>query len=373
MKVGLNATCLNARPSGAKQRFEGIYGALVRRMPTVEFVVFEPRDWQASSSFAGLDNVAYRPTPIPSTGRFGKLAAAFGYWPLAFTREAFDVFEMMHLPLFRPARGKTLLTIHDIRDLYPAYATMNRLIYSNVLRRALQRADHVVTVSAAMREEILAFYPHTPVSVVYNGLDPRSFAGVAPADLDVLVAKFELPRDFVLAVGHFEPRKNFSRLIDAIALLKKRGIDCPLVIVGNDSGEGPALLGQIKALNLTRQVKLLSGLSDFEVRCIYLLCGLFVFPSLYEGFGIPLLEAMAAGRPMVSSDLPVFREITEDQGIYFPPEDVGAMADALEVGLTDSLARAHGVQYGAQRVTDFSFDRLAEGIAGIYKQLGFDV
>jgi hypothetical protein len=87
MKVGLNATCLNARPSGAKQRFEGIYGALFRRLPEVEFVIYEPRDCKIADWFKGQLNVTGCPTPIPSTGQWGKLAAALGYWPKAFKRE----------------------------------------------------------------------------------------------------------------------------------------------------------------------------------------------------------------------------------------------------------------------------------------------
>jgi glycosyltransferase involved in cell wall biosynthesis len=182
--------------------------------------------------------------------------------------------------------------------------------------------------------------------------------------------KFKLPRDFVLAVGHFERRKNYARLIDAMALLKRRGQNYPLVIVGNDSGEGASLSRHIEALGLRGQISLLTGLSDTEVRCAYKLCALFVFPSVYEGFGIPILEAMAAGCPMVLSELPVFREITEGQGIYFPPDDVAAMADAIEVGLTSSNARERIVQYGFERVADFSFDRLADRVAEVYTAVG---
>jgi glycosyltransferase involved in cell wall biosynthesis len=275
----------------------------------------------------------------------------------------------MHLPLFRPTRGKTILTIHDIRDLYPQHATMNQTFYKTVLRRALQRADHVVTVSETIRSEILDFYPHTPVSVVYNGFDVGAFAGVTQADCATFLAKYKLPREFVFAVGHFERRKNYPRLIDAMKLLKQRGLDCPLVIVGNDSGEGAALGRQIEALGLTGQVTLLTGLSDLEVRCAYMLCSLFVFPSAYEGFGIPILEAMAAKRPMVLSNLPVFREITEDQAIYFPPDDVDAIADAIAIGLTASDARERMVQYGLRRLPDFSFDRLADGMVNVYEGL----
>lgn len=366
MRVGLNATCFNDRPSGARQRFIGIYGALFKRLPDIEFVIFEPRDCRVSEWFAGQANLSVRSTPVVSVGRLGKFRTGLGYWRHAFARESFDLFEAMHLPLVRPAGGKAILTIHDLRGLHSDTSLIQRALFATVLRQALRRTDHVVTVSAAMRAEILAFYPRISVSVVYNGLDAKLFASVTRADCDAFLAKYQLPRDYVLAVGHFETRKNYPRLIEAISLLKQRGRDYPLVIVGNDSGEGSLLAQQIAELNLSNRVAVLSGLTDLEVRCAYFLCGLFVFPSIYEGFGIPILEAMAANRPMALSNLPVFEEITEGQSLYFPPDDVESMADAIEIGLFSTEIRTRMVEYGEQRLTNFGFDRLAEGVVGVY-------
>ncbi|HFE39059.1 MAG TPA: glycosyltransferase family 1 protein [Gammaproteobacteria bacterium] len=366
MRVGLNATCLNERPSGAKQRFVGIYGALFQRLPDVEFVIFEPRDCSVAGWFAGQANVTGRRTPVPSMGRLGKFWAGLDYWQQAFAGGNFDLFEGMHLPFVRPKQGIAILTIHDVRGLHAENGVVQRTLFATVLRKALQRADHVVTVSEAMRAEILAFYPYTPVSVIYNGLDAGVFAGVTQDDCEAFLVKYKLPRDFVLAVGHFEQRKNYPRLIEALARLKRRGIDCPLVIVGNDSGEGTLLARQIATLNLGSRVSLLSGLPDLELRCAYMLCSLFVFPSSYEGFGIPILEAMAAQRPMVLSNLPVFEEITEGQSIYFPAGNVEAMADAIELGLSSNEARDRMVEYGSRRVAEFSFDKLADGLAQVH-------
>ncbi len=273
------------------------------------------------------------------------------------------------MPLVRSPGGKTIMTIHDVRGLREDNGVISRAAFKAVLRKSLQNADHVITVSDAMKQEILDFYPAANISVIYNGLDASAFSQINEKQLTEFKNNHVLPDNFVLAVGHFEPRKNYHRLISAIALLKQRGLDVPLVIIGNDSGEGAALVKQIKTLGLNGQVALLTGLSDQEVRCAYLLSNLFVFPSTYEGFGIPVLEAMAAGCPMVLSDLPVFREITEDRGVYFPPDDVAAIAAAIEVGLTSTDYREHGVQYGYQRLNDFSFDRLADRIATMYCDL----
>lgn len=367
MKIGVNATCMNDRPSGAKQRFIGIYGALFRQLSESEFVVFEPIDCKVSEWFMGNTNVKAQSTPVPSKGRIGKFSAGLQYWSSAFAHHSFDLFEAMHLPMVRPQSGAALLTIHDVRGLHSDNSLVQRVLFSTVLRQALQKADHVITVSATMKEEILAFYPHTPVSVIYNGFNSGDFCDLTQFDCDTFLAKHSLPYDFVLAVGHFERRKNYKRLIDALALLKNRGLDCPLVIIGNDSGEGMPLKRQIDSLGLTAQVRLLTGLSDHEVRCAYLTSSLFVFPSLYEGFGIPILEAMAAGKPMILSDLPVFREITQDRGFYFQPDNVLAIAEAIEIVLTSIDMRQQMIEYGYNRVKNFSFETLAMSLANLYR------
>ncbi|OOZ40920.1 glycosyltransferase family 4 protein [Solemya elarraichensis gill symbiont] len=369
MRVGLNATCLNDRPSGAKQRFIGIYGAFFEQLPEVQFVIYEPRDCSVHRWFDALPNLAHKETPIPSEGRFGKYASGKNYWPRAFRKDAFDIFEGFHIPLVRSPSGKTIMTIHDVRGLRDDVGMLSRAAFKAVLRKSLQNADHVVTVSDAMKQEILDFYPGADISVIYNGLDAGDFSRINEQQLTEFKNNNALPDSFALAVGHFEPRKNYLHLIDAIALLKQRGFDVPLLIIGNNSGERERVETRIEKAGLSSQVTIMSGLSDEEVRCAYQLCSLFICPSSYEGFGIPMLEAMAAQRPMVLSDLPVFREITEDQSVYFDANNVEAMANAIEVALTDTLQRTKMIEYGNERIRDFSFDKLAGQLADTYKAL----
>ena len=369
MKIGLNATCLNDRPSGAKQRFVGIYGELVKRLPEAEFIVYEPADCRVGAWFNGAPNVTARLTPLNSEGRVGKFLLGLGYWRMALPKERFDLFEGFNQPLVRAPSGRTLLTIHDIRRMYSEYGVLEHTVYKLALRQAIDRADHVITVSQSMKQEILAFFPSAPISVIYNGLDGSGFATLTETELLATRLKFKLPENFVLAVGHLEPRKNYLKLIDAMARLRDRGQSCSLLIVGNDSGERKVIEERIESVNLTGQVKFLHGLSDYDVRCVYKLCTLFVFPSSYEGFGIPLLEAMAAERPMVLSDIPVFREITEDKGVYFPHDDAEAMAAAIETVLSSSSERARLIDYGKERVQAFSFQILAGQMAHLYKAL----
>jgi glycosyltransferase involved in cell wall biosynthesis len=367
MKVGLNATCLNDRPSGAKQRFLGIYGSLFNLLPDVEFVIFEPRDCRVADWFPSQPNLSKRETPIPSLGRAGKLLKGCNYWKRSLASENFDAFEAMHMPLTRPSKGKTLLTIHDIRGATKENSFAKRKLFSSVLRNALKRADHVVTVSNTVRSEILSFYPNTPVSVIYNGVDSSAVQSVTQQAIDALRTKYDLPREYILAVGHFEKRKNYVKLIEAIALLKQRKFDSSLVIIGNDSGELVSLKKLISDMNLNDNISLLTDLSNDEVRCAYSNCALLAFPSSYEGFGIPILEAMAAGKPMALSDLEIFREITQNQSVYFDEGNVESMADAIEIGLCSQQVRDDMVEYGFHRVHDFEFGHLANSLCKLYR------
>lgn len=369
MKIGLNATCFNDRPSGSNQRFIGIYGELIKRLPDTEFIVYEPADCRVGSWFDGAPNVSVRPTPLPSVGRTKRFIRGLQYWRSALPREKLNLFEGFNLPLFRVPGARTLLTIHDIRRMHPDYGIFERAVFRAVIGKSLTAADRVITVSEAMKKEILDFYPDIPISVIYNGLDAREFDQVIEADLLAVRQKFSLPEDFLLAVGHFERRKNYLRLIDAIARLRDRGCSCALLIVGNDSGLGKAIQERIELAQLSSHVKLLSGLSDLEVRCIYKLCSLFIFPSAYEGFGIPILEAMAAKRPMVLSDIPVFREITQNRGVYFPHDNVEFMASAIENVLSSNSERVRLVEYGNERVQAFSFQSLAAQVERLYRSL----
>lgn len=369
MKIGINATCINDRPSGARQRFVGLLLRLARLMPAAQFVVFEPEDCRMAGWFAGAGNVITRRTPLSSKRRWQRYIRGLSFWPQVFAKERFDLFEALHMPVTRAPTGKTLLTIHDVRGLYPESGWLTRRLYRRVLRNSLRQADRVVTVSHAMREEILSFSGATPVSVIRNGLELSRFSALDPVMRDQVAARLRLPARYLLAVGHFEPRKNYRTLVDTLAILHSTGTTLPLVIVGNDSGERARIEAQAAAAGLQASVHLLSGLTDDEVRCAYHDAGMLVFPSRYEGFGVPLLEAMASNVPVVASDIPVFREILGDAGLYFDPVSADSMASAIRTVMALPGIREQLVTCGAMRVQDFDFEVLARGMAALYRSM----
>ena len=369
MRIGLNATGFNDRPSGARQRFVGIYGALVRQRPDWTFMVYEPADCRVADWFHGASNVVARRTPIVSSGRLQRIARNMTYWPGAFAADRLDLFENFVLPLVAHSTVPTVLTIHDIRSLYEPGNPLVMRLRRRVFRHAFARADRVIAVSNAVRDEIIAFHPAASVSTVYNGVDPAEF--VPPADAAIAAARmrYGLPERYVLAIGHLEARKNLGLLIEAIAALRDAGTPRALAIVGNDGGTRDAVRARIAALGLGDLVTMIERADDAAVRALYAGCELLAFPSRYEGFGIPILEAMAADKPMVLADTPVFRELTLGEGLYFPVDDALAAAAAIEKVWGDPAERARQRRFGAARVREFTFDVLAAQIAAIYEML----
>ena len=252
MKIGLNATCLNDRPSGAKQRFVGIYGEVIKRLPEVEFVVYNPVDCRVSDWFAGAPNVSARPTPLPSDGRVRKFLGGLGYWPGALRREKFDLFEGAS-PADRQGTHRAN-PVDDPRRSATAFwlGQFGALVFKGTLEKALRSVDHVITVSETMKAEIMGFFPGVPISVIYNGLDAQGFDALTESDLQAARHKYGLPEDYVLVVGHYERRKNYGRLIDAMALLRDRGRACNLVIIGNDSGERKVIEERVQSAKLVK-------------------------------------------------------------------------------------------------------------------------
>jgi glycosyltransferase involved in cell wall biosynthesis len=367
VRIGVNATCLNDRPSGARQRFIGLFEHLVPLMPDSRFVFFEPRDCEVARFLDAFPNVERVSTPLCSEGRWRRAWQGSLYWSRTLQYEKFDIFEALHLPLIRPRRSRVILTIHDLRGLQEG-SGHSAWLYRHVLARALAGSDLIVTVSEAMRSEIMNFRPGVRVAVVPNGLDDDrpSVAG----DCGPTLERLGLPRQFLLAVGHLEPRKNYPALVDAVHLLSASGIQLPLVIVGNDSGAGEQIRSRIAEHGLQSRVLMLSGLSDAELSLLYRVAEAFVFPSRYEGFGIPLLEAMQAGTPVVASDIPVFREVLADAGAWFDPGSAASIASVIAEVLGDESRKERMRNAGRKRARAYRYEALATRMRDHYLELG---
>ncbi|TPW29007.1 glycosyltransferase family 4 protein [Pararhizobium mangrovi] len=369
MRIGLNGTCFDARPSGANQRFRGLYGALIRQCPDIEFVIYESRNFAVSTWFADASNVMVRKTCLKSGVKRGALGAGRHLHGMI-AGDRLDLYNGFNLPLVDTADCcPSILTVHDLRRLQPERPLLVRSAYALFLRKAFARAACIITVSQAIREEILAFMPQMRVEVVYNGVDapasiPEMHRPDAPPGGVAAVDRVPL----ILSVGHLEQRKNFPALVEAVARLRLAKRSVKLAIVGRDNGARHELLAAIARCRVADDVTIFENIGEAGLRELYRAASVFVMPSTYEGFGIPILEAMAAGTPMALSAIPAFTEITQCRGRYFDPSDPADISRVVVQIIDNPSVRKDLVDYGYARVGDFRFDALARQLEAIMRE-----
>jgi glycosyltransferase involved in cell wall biosynthesis len=243
-------------------------------------------------------------------------------------RSRFDVIESLSLPLVVNFRGKSLLTLHDLRGLSEGHF-LKRLGYRVVFWLSARLSSATIAVSDSTRADIQDALPGAAVIVIGNTISETVNSPIKCSGLNQHITKYDLSEKFIVAVGHFEPRKNYENLLYAVHYLREREFSPQVVIIGNDSGTLARLLETRSNLALQDNVKILQGLSDYEIRLCYRLASGFIFPSRYEGFGIPILEAMNANLPMALSNLKVFREVAGEAAIYFDPLNPVEIAESI--------------------------------------------
>jgi glycosyltransferase involved in cell wall biosynthesis len=274
------------------------------------------------------------------------------------------------LPVCTPC--PSVVTVHDcIHLMFPQYLP-NRLaiVYARFFMWwATRRARRVLTVSEASKRDILRFcrIPADKVTVIHNAIDDR-FRAEPPADeVERIRERFQLHEPFVLYVGNVKPHKNLGRLIEAVHHLHDNGYDqLKLLVIGSDISKYQDLRRAIHAFNLHRYVRFLGFVPDQTLQILYRLTSVFAFPSLYEGFGLPPLEAMACGAPVVTSNVSSLPEVVGDAAVLVDPTDARAIAEGMAHVLADPNLRADLRRRGAERARSFSWAAGAQAVRRIY-------
>ena len=357
MKIGINATSLNDRPSGAKNRFIGIYNDLFKQMHIHNFVIYQSRDCDVASWFKGFENVSFKTVPCKSTSRVSRFLAHYTFWRGELKSAKFDLLESLHQPIIKNtfSSGATISTIYDVRGAREG-SWIKRLFYSLIIKSTLRNSDAIITISKTIRDEILSIKKHKNIKVVGCGI----MSAVAPIDeASEVFLKFS-KLEFILSVGHLEDRKNYHSLIHAFSELTKEMPTKHLVIVGNDNGEKTKLKNLVNSLKLNSKITMLENLTDQDLGIMYNLSQGVIFPSLYEGFGIPILETMIHQKPLILSNINVFHEITQSHAIFFNPLSVPEIAECIKMVFMHPDKFLSNIEHGKERAKDFSFDRLAK-------------
>jgi glycosyltransferase involved in cell wall biosynthesis len=271
-------------------------------------------------------------------------------------------------------RTRTLLTVHDlsfVRDPDSAADSL-RAFLSVVVPRSVARADHVLADSQATKEDLIELWatPADKVTVLYCGVDPRFRPVTAPPALAAVRARYGLGHGpFILSVSTLQPRKNYRRLIQAFAPLAERHPDLSLVIGGGKGWRYDEILAEPERLGIAGRVLFPGFIQDSDLPALYSAAVALAYPSLYEGFGLPVLEAMACGTPVMSSDRSSLPEVTADAGLQADPLDVEAWTAGLTALVEDTTLRERLVDRGLQRARSFNWDRAAGELLDVYRRL----
>jgi alpha-1,3-rhamnosyl/mannosyltransferase len=234
---------------------------------------------------------------------------------------------------------------------------------------SLKAADGVVTISEFSARAIRDRFglAAEKIKVTYLGLSPIFAAPSSPAEIGGIRRKLDLPGEFLLFVGAAEKRKNLPALIEALALVHQKRSRLPLVLAGRSGGDQDAVRRAIEKRGLRSWVRQAGYLTDLEIRSLYHAASALVFPSLAEGFGLPLLEAMACGLPSAVSGVSALPEIGGDAALYFKPEDPKNIAAAIVRVLDDQSLRVALFQRGPIRAREFSWRRTAKTTLDFYR------
>jgi glycosyltransferase involved in cell wall biosynthesis len=285
-----------------------------------------------------------------------------------------DVFHATDAKIPKLRGVPVVATLHDAIPLAnPEWATQHlRTLKNYLIRAAAQWADAVITDSIAMVPQIAEQFriPSERITPIYPGVDERWFQRI---DADVsasVIARYGLAPGFFLMVGTLQPRKNVARLLAAYRALPARiRAERQLVVVGRIGWSAEALVAQLRAATAQGEVRWLEYVVESDLRVLYQSAGAFVFPSLWEGFGFPVLEAFASGTPVVTSNLSALPEIAGEAAVLVDPYQVDAIRDAMLRLAEDEALRSHLAAAGLLRAQQFSWDACAKRVLGVYRTI----
>ena len=272
---------------------------------------------------------------------------------------------------------KTIVTLHDLvfRTHPQSHTPQTIATFEAQMESVINHAAKIICISQSTKNDLIKFYhvPQERMACIYHGIDKNifySFSAVEKEQTKHLLKQKGIKDKFILFVGTLEPRKNLSNLLKAFKFLKEKGIfDGKLVVAGMKGWMQDDLNTQIQKLELKDDVCILGFVSDGELCSLYNLASCFVFPSFYEGFGFPIIEAFSCGAPVVTSNISSCAEIAGETALTVDPHDPEGIARAISRVLLDEILRDDLIRAGLQRASEFSFEKTARETLEVYKQV----
>ncbi len=365
MRIGIDARLTHYRQAGISTYTVSLLRALAEVDADDEFTVLQSR--KSREHIVTAPNVRRKSLWTPAHHRWEQVALPLELAPLGL--------DLLHSPDFIPPfhrRCRAVVTIHDLAFLrYPETLTDESRRYYRQVKRAVESADAVIAVSESTKDDIVELLgePERKIAVVYEAAANR-FRPVPPADyVEALRARFDVQPGYFLFVSTIEPRKNLLTLLRAYALLHsgRRASLPPLVVAGAKGWLKEPALDEMVPLP-HGSVRFVGAVTDEELLWLYNGALALTYPSLYEGFGLPPLEAMACGTPVICSNTSSLPEVVGEAGLLVAPLDEDGWARAMGQVLEDETLRQGISAKGLERVKEFSWEKAARETLAVYRK-----
>jgi len=370
LRIGLDAKRAFLNNSGLGNYSRNLISALCSNFPESEFILYTVRTNPALFD-PSFPNVRIR---TPETLMQRKLHQAWRSYgiPKLMISDGIDIFHGLshELPFrFPSGKVKSVVTIHDLifLRLPEFYSAFDRAIYERKTRYACQKADRIIAISQQTADDIAEFFGthRSKIDVISQGCHPEFYRTLSPEEKAALRAKYILPASYILYVGTIEARKNLLNLVRALHIGK---IDLPLVVIGRKTAYASEVI-QFLEKHKSVHVIFLDLIANTDLPGFYQLADIFVYPSIYEGFGIPILEALASRTPVVTSRGGCFSETGGPSTLYVDPMNALEIAGAINRVTRDSDLRKKMMEDGFQHASGFRQEEVAGRIMNIYRKV----
>jgi glycosyltransferase involved in cell wall biosynthesis len=382
MHVVIDARYISRHQSGVGHYTQRLVGGLAAIDARNRYTCVVERDGPGLPvPTRGGDRWACWPTRVSFENHWVGDLWLLGYLPLRLTRLAADVYHgpAVFLPLVKLGY-RTVVTIHDLVSfLFPQTVPRKYAVYMRLMTRlAVRSADRIIAVSGATRDDLrrVLRVPDDKVVVIHEAVAPEFAVPPGPEAIDAVVRRYGIRRPYCLFVGNVEPRKNLARLVEAFGLLRARagrpGLGPPpqLALVGTRGWLYNGILAAVEAQGGAPDIIFTGYVPPDDLPALYAGAACFVFPSLYEGFGLPVLEAMAAGAPVVASRVGAIPEVAGDAALLVDTRRSGELAEAIETVLADAALRARLIDRGRARARRFTWEAVARETLDVYESVG---
>ncbi len=383
MRIGIDYSPVAGERTGVGQYAYNLVHALAR--------VDKKNSYLLYSIFYYIFNADFKKIDIPTADNF-KIPSINNFFPVKFLRYLWSEsrsllvkeyllgnVDVVHsttfcAPRFRRKNKRLVVTIYDLTVItHPeCHQEENIRHCSHGIKDAVKYADAIIAISEHTKADLMQYFnvPEDMITVTYLAADPMYKPVSEPAILASVKEKYKLPEKFILFVGSLEPRKNIKTLINAYSRLsEKLQKEYSLVIAGASGWLNSDIYKTVKDLSIKERVHFTGYIDKEDISALYSMSTVFVYPSLYEGFGLPILEAMACGTPVITSNTSSMPEVAGEAAVLITPTDVDAMVVSLQKILKDEALRVKMSLAGIEQAKSFTWERCARDTLDVYKKV----